>query len=182
MYADDVSLFVLSNDMDSALCRLQKAIDKYSNWLTDIGFSLNPLKSKYMIFTRKKITVPPILKLKNFEIPRVSVHKFLGPTLDAPYLTWRKHIDKLLVDCNKRLNVMISICCSNWGCSRSVLKKLYISFIKSKIYYGIHIYSPASASQLHKLEVVQNKAVRIITGLRRGTQSLSLNYEVRLVS
>ena len=77
---------------------------------------------------------------------------------------------------------MRSLCCSNWGCSRSILKKLYTSFIKSKIDYGIHIYSSASTSQLQRLEVVQNSAVRIITGLRRGTQILSLNFEVGFVS
>ena len=45
------------------------------------------------------------------------------------------------------------------------LQVLYLSKIK----YGLEVYSSASMSELKKLEVVQNNAIRIITGLLRST-------------
>ena len=51
-----------------------------------------------------------------------------------------------------------------------------------KIDYSLHIYSLASVSQLNKLDIIQNSAVRIITGLRQCTFILSLNFEAGFVS
>ena len=106
---------MIDDDINSALNRLQRAINVTSDWLTGIGLALNPLKSKCMLFTRKRYTALLVLKLENINIPWVTENKFLILIFDAPYLTWCKHINQLLVACNRRLNIMRSLCCSNWG-------------------------------------------------------------------
>ena len=53
-YADYLSLFSISDDISTAAHRLQAAINKYSHWLEGFGLTLNPGKSSFMIFTRKK--------------------------------------------------------------------------------------------------------------------------------
>ena len=87
-YADDISLFSISDDLSTAVNNLQTAINKYSTWLNKLNLNLNPLKSSFMIFTRKKLTCPPILYLNSTSINLVTSQKFLGLIVDAPFLTW----------------------------------------------------------------------------------------------
>ena len=181
-YADDISLFSIADDISTAIHKLQEAINKYSNWLTNLNLMLNPGKSKYMIFTRKKITNPPILKLNNNSINLVTTHKFLGLTLDAPFLTWRKHINYIKSVCSRRLSILRALNCSNWGSNRQLLKNFYLSFIRSKIAYGLEVYSSASKSLIQSLEIINNNAIRIITGLRRSTPITSILYESGITS
>ena len=86
-YADDTSLFSISDNLSTAVDNLQIAINKYSTWLSSLDLKLNPLKSSFMIFTRKKLTCPPILYLNSTRINLVTSQKFLGLILDAPFLT-----------------------------------------------------------------------------------------------
>ena len=87
MFADDLSLFSVADDIETATIRLQNAINTYNKWLKDIGLLLNPLKTKLMLFTRKKISNPPIIKLNNIIIPFTTTHKFLGLNFDSSFLT-----------------------------------------------------------------------------------------------
>ena len=92
-YADDISLFSISDDLSTAVNNLQTAINKYSTWLNKLNLNLNSLESSFMIFTRKKLTCPPTLYLNSTSINLVISQKLLGLILDTLFLTWRKHIN-----------------------------------------------------------------------------------------
>ena len=92
-YADDISLFSISDDLFTAVYNLQTAINKYSTWFNKLNLNLNSLKSSFMIFTRKKVTCPPTLYLNSTSINLVISQKLLGLILDTLFLTWRKHIN-----------------------------------------------------------------------------------------
>ena len=66
---------------------------------------MNPDKSCVPYFTRKRITLPILLKYDNVLIPYVKKHKFLGLHFDSPLLTGKTRIEKLVKNCSKRLNV-----------------------------------------------------------------------------
>ena len=72
--------------------------------------------------------------------------------------------------------------CTGWGFNRETLKLLYNSFIKSKIDYGLQVYSSAADAQIQRLEVIQNSALKIITGLEQGTKFSSLQFESNYMS
>ena len=61
----DVHRGMLANDEDNleiTTNRLQNAINIYSKWLKDIDQFFNPLKTTLMMFKRKNISNPPIIK------------------------------------------------------------------------------------------------------------------------
>ena len=177
LYADDLSLFALGKDVRSVVDQMQAALDRLSLWLLEWGLVVNPAKSKTMFFTRKKITNLPHLVLNGVNIPLVTTHKFLGLYLDAPLLLWKKHITYLRETCFDKLKIMKALAGSSWGCDRKSLLTFYRSYIRSRLSYGVEVYSSASSSLLSSLEVVQNHALRIVTGLGRGTLISNLQLE-----
>ena len=177
LYADDLSLFAMGRDVDSVVNQMQVALNRLSLWLMEWGLVVNPAKSSTMFFTRKKITNLPRLVLDEVNIPLVTTHKFLGMYLDAPLLLWRRHIAYLRETCLNKLRIMRALAGSAWGCDRKSLLTFYCSYIRSRLSYGIEVYSSASASLLSTLEVVQNHALRIVTGLGRGTPIPILQLE-----
>ena len=176
-YADDISIFVTDNSIDTAITKIQNSINTLSNWYKNIGLNINQNKTKFMVFTRKKLTRLPSLTLNNNDIQFVTSLKFLGINLDGPLLTWNTHVKFLVNSSYQKLNIMKSLTSTKWGAHRNLLNTFYTSYIKSKFIYGIQVYSSASPTILSKLEIVQNSAIRLITGLRRSTPISTIQYE-----
>ena len=75
-YADDISAFVLENSLEAAVNKLQSSISVINSWLNNQAFHLNSLKCRVMMFTRKKISVPPSIYLENTNINFVFALNF----------------------------------------------------------------------------------------------------------
>ena len=118
LYADDLSMFVIEDSLDLAINKLQNSINSCNTWLKNNALKLNPLKSSIMMFTRKKVTFPPNLFLDNVKINLVTKFKFLGLFLDAPFLTWKHHINYLKASCTKKLSIMRALTSKSWGANR----------------------------------------------------------------
>ena len=176
-YADDVSIFVMDNSIESAVRKLQNSIDTLSDWYRNIGLNINQNKTNFMVFTRKKIARIPTLTLNNANIQFVTSTKFLGVYLDGPILTWNTHIKYLVNSSFQKLNIMKSLTSTKWGAHRNLMTTFYTSYIKSRITYGVQAFSSASQTILSKLEVIQNSAIRIITGLRKSTPIPTIQFE-----
>ena len=123
----------------------------------------------------------PNLNYNNIQIKLVTRHKFLGMTLDAPFLTWKHHIADLKSTCTKRLSIMRYLSGSNWGASREIQIKFYIAYIRSKIDYGSQIYSSASLTLLSTIDVIQNSALRIATGAIKSSPVVALHAEANVI-
>lgn len=110
-------------------------------------------------------------------IEQVKEFRFLGVWFDAK-LTWNEHIKKVHAKCKKILNVMRCLRGSEWGASRSALKKIYVALIRSVLDYGSAAYGSASKSSLKKLKVVQAQALRLCCGAFTSTPVSALQVEV----
>ena len=71
------------------------------------GFKISTLKTKAIIFSRRKINIGSLQKLTLFgrDIEFSDQITFLGMTLDKK-LTWGEHIKKMIEKYNKDLNLM----------------------------------------------------------------------------
>ncbi|GFW24687.1 uncharacterized protein LOC103524116 [Trichonephila clavipes] len=88
---------------------------------------------------------------------------YLRISLDSR-LTWTKHIAKVVESATSRLSLLKRIAGVKWGSSQSVLTSTFTSYIRPVIDYGSELLVTASDSVLSKLDIVQNKALRFITG------------------
>ena len=87
-----------------------------------------------------------------------------------------------------------------WGSDSETLQTVYLSLVRSKIMYGCEVYHRATknrqarTNQLHKLDILQNKALRLILGVRKtagdanklglltNIEPLNINRKIAIVS
>lgn len=93
---------------------------------------------------------------------------FLGVMFDSK-LTWGEHINKIIGQCQKVLNVIRCLSGTNWGASFIASKTIYVALIRSVIDYGSVAYASASKSQLEKLDKIQTQALRQCSGAVKST-------------
>ena len=179
IYADDITLYTTAKTMTEAISIMQESLNTIANWCTTWGQEINPQKSAMTYFTRKRVE-PEKLKLQNVDIPFQKTIKILGITFDAPYLTWKTHIENTAIKCQKRLNLMRSLAGKS-GISMDLLKLYYNSHIRSLINYGLPLYSSAAPSNLNKINVIHNHAARLITGAWRSTPLHALYVEANIL-
>ena len=135
-FADDVEYCITADCLQEGQQILQDVVNDFHQWSLAWGMHINANKSKFMCFTRKKITFIPNIKIGQETIPMVTEHKFLGLILDAPLLTWKKHIVALKESCTRRLDIMKLLASKSWGASIDSLIIFYKTYIRSKIDCG----------------------------------------------
>ena len=183
--ADDIVFSVTADTIQLADMYMQDAIDRFSTWCKNLKLIINIQKTKCMCFTTKKDEnfdpITPQLKLDGVDIESVSTYKYLGVILDAPYLTWKPHINMLKTDCMKRLNILRALAGTKWGADRENLLKINEALCRSKIAYGCQALLTASNSNLNTLQVIQNAALRTALGAWRSTNISALHAEANVV-
>ena len=179
VFADDIAFCASGIDHQRSLYKAQEQLNTIIQWTKTWGQKLNPSKTKAMIFSETTEN-PSNLIIEGQVVEYVDGHKFLGLTFDAPQLTWNKHINKLKIDCLKRVSIMKSITHHQWGSDRKTLIMIYKSLIRSKLDYGCQFYGCAKNEYLKELEPIQNQCLRIAAGLRTTVPINSLNVETNI--
>ena len=110
-------------------------------------------KSKELITNRH-------LFINQDSLTRVTKTTFLGITI-TENLNWNEHINKI---CNKMSSGLYALNRVKSILPKQHLKLIYSSLIQSHMNYGIILWGNAPQKLKHRVEVLQKKAVRIITG------------------
>ena len=92
MFADDTNFFLSDKNIDNLFSNMNNELSKVSVWFKANKLSLNKSKTKYYLFhsPSKKRFLPdilPVLKVKETQITRDPVTKFLGIFIDEN-LSW----------------------------------------------------------------------------------------------
>ena len=75
------------------------------------------------------------------------------------------------------MNLLKVVAKMDWGADRSVLMRLYRSFVSSRLKYGCAVLSSAQSTYHKKLEPIQNQGLRICLGAFRTSPMQSLYVE-----
>lgn len=188
LFVDDSAIWTTSKLPKIAISKIQKALTTIETWSSTYGFIINPTKTQAIVFsngtskaTSKKIADLPQLTLCGTPLPYLEKITFLGMIFDK-YLTWKDHILNLLVRCQKDLNFIKCIQKNNWGTDKQALMRIYKATIWAKINYGSIAYHSANNTLLYKLQVIQNTALKIITGTRKSTSTVLLHIECGMLT
>ena len=159
-FADDTNLLLSSKSIKDLRKKMNSDLRLIFEWLCANRLSLNTDKTEFLIFRPPKKKFQRVTLLLNqktiFESNKI---KYLGLILDNK-LSWKHHISEL----SKKLSRSIGIICKiKPFCSRNVLKSLFYSLFNSHLSYGLSTWGGnISVTQIQKLQVLQNRILRII--------------------
>ena len=137
---------------------------------------MNSRKCCYTIFSKNgnKNKINFKLKLSDGEIPYNPKPVFLGIIFDE-YLCFNEHYKMLETRAIKRLNIIKIIRHKSWCLSYNTLTRVFLSLIGSIFAYSFFTLANVSISNLNRLQVIQNRAIRLIYRLDWNSLSSSLS-------
>ena len=139
-----------------------------NSYFPNNGFTLSNQKSAVVIFSRHRIVKEHTICLNRCTIPWVFSIKYLGVYLDQK-LSWDEHINYLANKAEKGLNVLRAVVSRSWGSDPKTSLIFYKSFTRSILDVGSIFYGSASNTRLKKLDRIQYKALRLVTGAFRSS-------------
>lgn len=175
-YADDMTFYTASKDINLNHHRLSNALTEFHNWTQHTGLTLSQTKTKVVTFARRRTDLPSNIKLGPYELPYEKVVKFLGIYLDQKLL-WKEQIEYIVAKMEKRVNLLRSVNGTNWGADPSVSLTFYRTYIRSIVDYGCFFFGDACKTLLNKIKIVQNKCLRICMGYLRSTPTVVMYAE-----
>ena len=183
-FADDSSLWCVDKNVEVAASVVQKGLNVISSWSAEYGMPISVGKNESILFSscKKDYSLAPLLHIGDDIIEYKDEIKILGVVIDKK-LSFECHLKKMRKSTLNKLFQFRAIAGPCFGQSAQELRSLYVSYIRSGIEYGASIWSPfMCSSRINKLEVLQNQALRTITGCVRSTPIESLLQESYLVS
>ena len=164
MYADDCVLWKSGKNLKHITKSAQSSLDHLYSWTKDWGITISTKKTVAIHFRKGNNHIArPELKVNSTIVPFVNSHMFLGITFQST-LSWIEHVNNLTQRCNKHLNIMKAVTGQDWGANEAVLTIMYKTLVRATLDYGSHLLSNASQTTLNKLEAIQKRGLRIITG------------------
>lgn len=171
-FADDSAVYIKGRNIKYMETQINKTVKNLNEWTSNKGFQFSATKSEVMVFSRKHQNVKVKIKMGNHELKQVECFKYLGIILDRK-LNFNDQIKSAANSAMKATNLMRSLAGTKWGMDLKCLDMLYKACIRSKLEFCSFIY-PLHNKKLLKMERVQWKACRIITGCILSTHTQSL--------
>ena len=169
-YVNGTKLFLgfPSNKLHHVFSAVNEDLKEILSWCCRNSLLINPDKTKlvYEGVPQLMRTLPatlPSATILGSEIKPVTVTKDLGLHIDC-YLTFNEHINKSASDCMFKLTRINRI---KHFSDQSTLMYLINAFVFCKLFYRSTVWSNNSKENVRKLQLVQNYAYRIITGLKK---------------
>ena len=152
--------------MSEAADRLTVAMSGLDQWVTSKGLALAPDKSTVTLFTpdTHQSNHHPKVVLRNLDLKLDRHPTILGVTFD-PHFTFAHHSKTIAAKARSKLAILKATAGSTWGASKEVLSATFKGLIKSVLNYAAPVWAPnMSSSSFNRLQLVQNAALRIVTG------------------
>ena len=165
MFADDTEIEYATKpaELSTMETTLNQDIMKLDSYFTANKLSLNIDKCSFMMIgTRQNLTNcnEVNLKIGTNPIEQVSVTKYLGMYIDDS-LSWNIHIDQLVKKVAPKIGILKRL---KPILNPSSLLLIFNSIVLPHFDYGDLIYDSSSAENLERLQKLQNRAARILTG------------------
>ena len=131
-------------------------------WVNANKLSLNIDKTNFMLFMPKSFShCTDHIVINQTRIQEVKETKFLGVIIDNK-LKWSAHITYISKKIFKGIGIILK---ARKVFNMETLLSLYHTFVYPYLSYCIHVWGKAYNTHLNDLIVLQNKAMRIISGV-----------------
>ena len=179
LFADDTAIFLNHKDVDVLMQDGKETMKEIMTWFETNKLSLSLGKSNFILFhgkqknSQRQITN---ITIGQEAIPRIYLAKYIGLTLDEN-LSWDTHTDNVCNNLVKYFSIFYNI---RDIITIRVARAIYFSCIHSRVKYGIETYGSASEYKMAKLQILQNKHLKLLTkkDRRYSTNKLHTNLNI----
>ena len=165
LYADDTQLFTsfVSKYFPFVINQLQSSVSTISSWMTANLLTLNTSKTEFMLIglpqQLSKIHSPSLSLPPAQPILPCSSSRNLGFIFDPFSLSCSQQISKLSSSCHYHIRDLRRI--RNF-LDHKTAATITTSLVRSRLDYCNSLYYSLSASQLHRLQLIQNALARAV--------------------
>ena len=158
LFADDTSLYSSGKDLDHLMSTVKMELESLKKWFDANKLSLNLGKTKYMIFSNKKIDKEVKLTINDMEIERVNEIKFLGIIIDCK-LNWKAQVANVRSKISKTIAILYKI---KDIINKNSLYTLYCSLVLPYLTYCVEVWGNTYKTITNPIFMLQKRAIRII--------------------
>ena len=131
-----------------------------------------------MVFTKRKTPKFELkLQIDGEDIKEVQKTKFLGVIIDNK-LTWKEHISYICGKISRGIGMIIK---ARHYLNKDGLLALYYSFVYPYLMHCNHIWGSTYKTNLKRLAILQNKALRIISYMKPRSSAEPLYKELNVM-
>ena len=179
LFADDINLFCTGTDLKEITRLVHEEISNIYDWVNANKLSLNIDKTNFMLFTPKNFSycIDDIV-INKIKIQEVNETKFLGVIIDNK-LKWSAHIMYISKKIAKGIGTLLK---SRKVFDNDTLLSLYHTFVYPYLHYYIHVWGKTYNTHMNDLVVLQNKAMRIISGVPPRTNMDRFYIEMSILT
>ena len=148
---------------------LQNDLDSLQEWEKEWLMEFHPSKCQLLRVTNKKKPVVGQYKIHDHILEEVDSAKYLGVHIDSR-LNFNTHVDAI----TKKANSINAFLRRNFNhCSRKVKQATYTTYVRPVLEYAAAAWDPHTRRNIDKLEMVQRRGARYVTGDYGQTSSVS---------
>ena len=171
LFADDSVLFLTGDSFEECFDVMNAELASFTEWLRWKKLQLNVSKTKCMtVMTRQSDGMSRAVQIDGEEIERVESIKYLGVMLDEK-LNFNDHIDYTIRKAAQKFGVLCRI---NRYLTTEAKIDVYKSLIAPHFDYCASILFLATRQQLKRMQVLQNKVMRLILKCDRLTPRINM--------
>ena len=154
-FADDANLIISADTCTQLNLMVNEVLSLVLHWATNNGLKLNASKTKYMIFSNKKIDDIRVY-LGEDRLIKSETEKFLGVLIDSK-MNWSVHIRALSTKISRNAGILLKLKGKVPG---KILHLIYNSFIQSHLYYCATVWGTGSLNSIQRVFSAQKKGIR----------------------
>jgi len=160
LYADDIKIYLeINSDTDSDT--LQQCIDNISVWASTWQLNLARNKCQNVRFGLSRSVPNYTYSVENIDLTSEQKVRDLGVIIDSR-LCFSEHIDSVVCKGHQRANQILRCFLSK---DPDILMKAFITYVRPILEYCSPVWSPCYVGLINKLETVQRRFTKRLTGL-----------------
>jgi hypothetical protein len=177
IYIDDGAIFACGSSWVEVETAMRHGYSECSNWLTRAGLNAEPDKTELIFFTkpRERVKPPDYIHLPltshntYYRVATKNTLRYLGFFFDAK-LSWSHHVTVMCNRARGTLKALQLLGNSVRGLDQARWRLAYNAICLPVLTYGCQLwFTGKQVGLVKKLQVVQNDAVRMISGTFRTT-------------
>ena len=183
-YADDISVWASGAKIPELEVKINDYLEKMSEFLKSNSLLISAPKSTVTLFTpeTKQAKYHPDIKIAGSQLPLNRSPKILGVHLDTS-LTFNVHCTQAATRVSNRNNDLKALAGTTWGQQKETIMMTNKAIGRSVANYGAPVWSTnASVTSIGKIQIAQNKALRIATGSHKMSSIDHLHNETEMLT